>query len=220
MKKNTFVFILMFLVLSSVSVFAAGNTWNDSFNKSKKILERMVYSDQRITFYCGCPYDPRKNVQSCPDYAPVNGGKRSTRIEWEHIVPAAHFGQSFREWREGDPGCVDNRGRHFKGRNCASKISIPYRYMESDMYNLVPAVGEVNGLRSNYRFGMVSGPGSINVCGMKIDVDARTVEPPEHLRGFIARTFDILPALKDGDSRIVAQHHTTARDGSCFIEEL
>jgi len=31
--------------------------------------------------------------------------------------------------------------------------------------------------------------------------------------------FDILPALKDGDSRIVAEHHATARAGSCFLEE-
>jgi len=33
------------------------------------------------------------------------------------------------------------------------------------------------------------------------------------------RHLDILPALKDGDSRIVAEHHATARAGSCFLEE-
>ncbi len=29
--------------------------------------------------------------------------------------------------------------------------------MEADLHNLVPAVGEINGDRSNYRFGMISG---------------------------------------------------------------
>ncbi|WP_281255697.1 endonuclease [Desulfamplus magnetovallimortis] len=28
--------------------------------------------------------------------------------------------------------------------------------MQSDMYNLYPAIGEINSLRSNYRFDMVS----------------------------------------------------------------
>ena len=198
--SGLFYFVAIITVLSLTCGFAesAGNTFNDSFSNSKKILERDVYRDQRITFYCGCPYDNRKNVQVCPNYTPVSGSKRSTRVEWEHIVPAAHFGQSFKEWREGDPACVDNRGKPFKGRNCASKIAIPYRFMESDMYNLVPAVGEVNGLRSNYRFGMVAGNNFIDVCGMKIDKESRTVEPPEQIRGFIARTYKYMDQAYPG----------------------
>jgi len=35
----------------------------------------------------------------------------------------------------------------------------------------------------------------------------------------LVEPIDILPALKDGDSRIVAEHHATARAGSCFLEE-
>ena len=70
--------------------------------------------------------------------------------------------------------------------------------MESDMYNLVPAVGEVNGLRSNYRFGMVAGNNFIDVCGMKIDKESRTVEPPEQIRGFIARTYKYMDQAYPG----------------------
>jgi len=33
------------------------------------------------------------------------------------------------------------------------------------------------------------------------------------------RLFDILPALKDGDSWIVAEHYATAQAGSCFLEK-
>ena len=33
------------------------------------------------------------------------------------------------------------------------------------------------------------------------------------------KQFDILPALKDGDSWIVAEHYATAQAGSCFLEK-
>ncbi|MEZ4527713.1 MAG: endonuclease [Desulfobacterales bacterium] len=168
----------------------SGNISNDSFNKAKKSLERQVYADHRITFYCGCPFDQGKNVLSCDRYTPKSDSKRSRKVEWEHVVPAAHFGQSFKEWRDGHPDCVDGKGKPFKGRNCASKVAIPYRYMESDMYNLVPAIGEVNRLRSNFRFDMISGESrEFGACDMEIDSQARVAEPPERVRGDIARTY-------------------------------
>jgi len=60
--------------------------------------------------------------------------------------------------------------------------------MESDLYNLVPAVGEINGLRSNYSFGMISGEQrEFGACDMEIV--NRKAEPPENVRGNIARTY-------------------------------
>ncbi len=52
---------------------------------------------------------------------------------------------------------MNKKGKPFKGRNCAQKVNIKFRYMQADMYNLVPAVGEINGLRSNYGFGIIPG---------------------------------------------------------------
>ena len=200
MKKLSVLCILSLALFILSPAYAAdqGNTWNDSFTKVKKTLEREIYKDHRTTFYCGCPFDEHKVVQPCQNYTPVKGGKRSSRVEWEHIVPAAHFGQSFKEWREGDPRCVDNKGKAFKGRNCASKVAVPYRFMESDMHNLVPAIGEVNGLRSNHRFGMVAGNDYIEVCHVKIDKGARTVEPPKQIRGDIARTYKYMDRAYPG----------------------
>src|SRR6266436_9092627 len=60
----------------------------------------------------------------------------SKRLAWEHVVPAEAFGQSFPEWREGHPACVDSKGKAFKGRNCARKMATQFRYMEADLYNL------------------------------------------------------------------------------------
>ncbi|GAI30817.1 unnamed protein product, partial [marine sediment metagenome] len=114
--------------------------------------------------------------------------KRAHRVEWEHIVPAHAFGQSFPEWRNGHPECVNRKGKPFKDRNCTRKMVVKFRYMESDMYNLVPAVGEINGLRSNYSFGMIPGEKrEFGNCDMEIE--NRKAEPPPEKRGNIARTY-------------------------------
>ena len=84
-----------------------GNTKYQSFNKAKKILLKEVYHDHRVTFYCGCEFTADKKVSHSNGYVPKKAWKRSHRLEWEHIVPAHAFGQSFVEWREGDPDCVD-----------------------------------------------------------------------------------------------------------------
>jgi len=178
------------------TVAAAGdiqlaNTTNDSFNKSKQLLHNVIYKDaaSRQDIYCGCKYDEKKDVDfnSC-GYKPEKDNNRAHRIEWEHAVPAEAFGQSFREWREGHPGCVDNRGKSFKGRKCAEKVNPEYRLMQADMYNLYPAVGEVNGLRSNYSMAMIPG-GSYQFGDCKTKIEDRKIEPRPEVRGDIARTY-------------------------------
>ena len=62
--------------------------------------------------------------------------------------------------------------------------------MESDLYNLVPAVGEgeINGLRSNYIFAMI--PGEKRAFGnCDMEIEGRKAEPPPDKRGNIARTY-------------------------------
>ena len=84
--------------------------------------------------------------------------------------------------------CINNKGKAFKGRKCAEKVNIEYRHMQSDMFNLYPAIGAVNALRSNYNFTMLPGVKSdFGSCAMKID--NRKAEPPEAARGQIARAY-------------------------------
>ena len=191
MKKLTSIIIslALFFVFTGSSFSAEkGNTTNQSFSKAKKLLLRQVYKDHRTTFYCGCPFSAKKRILSCDNYTPKKEGKRAHRLEWEHIVPAHAFGQSFKEWRTGHPDCVTKKGKAFKGRNCARKVAIPFRYMESDMYNLVPAIGEINGLRSNYSFAMIPGEKrAFGKCDMEIE--DRKAEPPPDKRGNIARIY-------------------------------
>ena len=76
----------------------------------------------------------------------------------------------------------------FKGRKCVEKVNREYRLMQSDMYNLYPAIGAVNALRQNYNFQMLPGEEpDFGSCGMKIA--DRRAEPPIRARGQIARTY-------------------------------
>jgi deoxyribonuclease I len=190
MKKLTsFVISLTIILLFSGPGYTAdhGNTTNQSFSKAKKMLARKVYYDHKTTFYCDCPFSADRNILSCDSYTPKKE-RCARRLEWEHIVPAHAFGQSFPEWREGHPECVSRKRKPFKGRNCARKMVIPFRYMESDMYNLVPCIREINRLRSNYSFAMIPGEKrKFGKCDMEIE--KRKAEPPPDKRGNIARTY-------------------------------
>lgn len=178
---------LSICLLLSFSSFAQNQT-NQSFNKAKKMLERNVYDKHRITLYCAAAFDSSKHVISPVGFQSLKYEKRSKKIEWEHVVPAENFGRTFKEWRDGDPQCINSKGKFFKGRKCAEKVNIEYRYMQADMFNLFPAIGSVNALRSNYNFAMQ--PGEVNdfgSCEMKIA--NRKAEPPKSARGKIARTY-------------------------------
>jgi len=189
-KLSTFIIALVMSYPFAGTAFAdEGNTSIQSFSKAKKILIKQIYRAHQTTFYCGCTYSQGKIITDTNDYVPKNERwVRAHLLEWEHIVPAHAFGQSFIEWRGGHPECVDSKGKSFKGRNCARKVAIKFRYMESDMYNLVPAVGEINALRSNYSFTIIPGERrEFGECDMEIE--NRKAEPPPNVRGDIARTY-------------------------------
>lgn len=169
------------------AALAGGNTANDSFNKAKQTLEKKVYYDHRVTFYCQAPFDAKKKIDLPEGFTTPKHEKRAQRVEWEHVVPAENFGRAFVEWRLGDEKCVDDKGRSFKGRKCAEKTNETYRLMQADMYNLYPAIGAVNALRSNLRYGLLpSAQPTFGTCAMKIE--GNRAEPPEYTRGAIART--------------------------------
>ena len=182
--------VIYFALILSISItsFAGGNESIESFSKAKKNLERHVYMDHRETIYCGAKFDAKKNVIIPAGFSTNKHKKRAKRIEWEHVVPAENFGRTFTEWRDGHQQCVDSKGKSFKGRKCASKINHEYRLMQSDMYNLLPTIGAVNAMRSNYNFvARVDAKSGFGSSDMKID--NRKAEPPTEARGRIARTY-------------------------------
>ncbi|WP_439135981.1 endonuclease [Pseudomaricurvus sp.] len=179
---------LSLLYLICCQTFAAGNTQNESFSKAKRLLLSNVYAGHHKTLYCDAEYRADKQVITPLGFTTTKQVRRAKRIEWEHVVPAENFGRSFAAWREGDSQCITSKGKTYKGRRCAEKVVPEYRLMQADMYNLFPAIGAVNALRSNYTFTLLPHtPVDFGSCAMKID--NRKAEPPESARGRIARTY-------------------------------
>lgn len=163
-----------------------GNRQILNFNEAKK-LALQIHKENPVTIYCPCRYSGKSvDIRSC-GYKVKSDAKRAARLEWEHVVPAEAFGQAFREWREGDEACVKHGGKKFKGRKCA-ETNAEFNRMEADLYNLWPAIGELNGLRSNFSMAAISGTATtFGDCLAKIQ--DRKFEPMEHDKGIVARTY-------------------------------
>ncbi len=182
-------FSLLLAILATSTISSAQNFTYSSFTKSKNTLLDKVYTDYSKTVYCGADfYAKNKKIIKFPEgFDKTVMANRSKRIEFEHIVPAENFGRSFKEWREGHPLC-SSKGKPYKGRKCAEKTNVTYRLMQADMYNLYPAIGSVNGLRSNKQYQVLPPniPSSFGSCHFKI-ADNKA-EPPDLAKGIVGRT--------------------------------
>lgn len=182
--KFLFFFLSFFICLSAL---AGGNEKIRSFHKAKQEVLK-IHLEEPYTFYCKALFFEDKRL-ILPEGVVIQKYKnRADKIEFEHIVAAENFGRFFHEWREGHASCVDLKGRAFKGRKCALKVSKIFRLMYFDMHNLVPVIGSINAMRSNFKFTQFEEQvqNSFGVCPMKIE--NKKVEPPVWTRGQIART--------------------------------
>lgn len=163
-----------------------------SFESAKRALYEQVYADHRVTFYCGCTYsaDRKVDLASCGLEA-LADKPRAQRIEAEHIFPAAQFGNFRPCWRDprSFPVCIKSDGSALSGRQCCQQVDPVFNAAHNDLFNLVPAVGEVNGQRSDFNWGMIPGEKrEFGACNFEVDSSIRRVEPPESVQGDIART--------------------------------
>lgn len=151
-------------------------------------LAYQIHINHAKTFYCDCSYqDKIIDLSSC-GYKVNNNFKRASSLEWEHIVPVSILAQNFACWQQ--PICCD--GQHcYKGRSCCEKIDNTYRRMAADLHNLVPEIGELNGLRGNYSFSELPHIDfkQFGSCRFKIDHKLRQVEAYGYKKGIIARAY-------------------------------
>jgi len=174
-----------------ISIVTLSTLGAQSFSISKKILLNEIYKDNKATFYCNNPYEiktingKRKAViiPSEAHYTPRNKytkkgqlNERARRVEWEHVMPAQNFGKHLPCWRDG-------------GRKACQKDPI-FQKMEADMMNLVPAIGEVNGDRSNYRYGADEPQiGQYGNCEFQVDFKNKRAYVRDDIKGDIARIY-------------------------------
>ncbi len=117
------------------------------------------------------------NDKYIPRKAFFKSGKenyRTKNVEWEHIMPAENFGRHLSCWKEG-------------GRK-ACKNDITFNEMEADMHNLVPAIGELNSDRANYKFGADNPKvGQYGKCNFQVDFKAKRAYVKDEIKGDIAK---------------------------------
>jgi len=170
------------------------NNYNESFSKSKKILENNIFNNialPRISSYCSCEYNKNKvvNSDSCSFLNNWKYESRSKKIEWEHVVPAHAFWQYFNEWNNWHKDCVDSKGKKFKWRNCVEKINKKYRLMQSDLYNLLPVIGSVNAQRSNYSMTQFTKNTKNTFGGCTSKIINNKFEPQDSIKWDVARIY-------------------------------
>ncbi|REL32703.1 deoxyribonuclease I [Thalassotalea euphylliae] len=193
--------------------FVAQAKYPTSFSSAKSKAEKAVYFDRNKTLYCSCDFvfDDKNDKDSDGNlhetmvypiacgYMPRNpitkSGKinpRVSRIEWEHIVPAQVIGGHLKEWknRKDFPQCKKKNGKYLSGRKCAYKLNKRFKRAHDDLNNLAPAVGELNGDRSNFSFGVIQGEKrQYGQCDFEIDFEIDTAEPSNEVKGDIARVY-------------------------------
>ena len=160
-----------------------------SFGAAKPVATKLWWDIGPISFYCECPYreatHQEKKIRTgglwvigsaCGYRARTTKTKkgkvnaRALRIEFEHVVPA--------HWLKKGFNCRGTR------KECRK---IPgYKHAEGDLFNLVPAVGELNADRVDKLYGVI--PGEKRQYGAcDFEVSASRAEPMEPIRGDIAR---------------------------------
>lgn len=173
--------ILLTIIILSTYFYSVPNGHALTFSKAKVQLKK-IYTEYPTSFYCGCEirYITKKKLvpkwESC-HYTPRKQPKRAARIEFEHVVPAHEFGHQRMCWQNG-------------GRKNCTKTDETFSQMEGDLHNLVPAVGEVNGDRSNYKYSMIPGEKRVyGQCDAEVDFKRRIFEPAPNVQGDIARIY-------------------------------
>lgn len=181
-----FKFITVFLLSFTLSTISYAEP--TSFNNAKNYVKE-VYKGKEQTFYCGCDYryvgktGGRIDLESCGFEIRSKDGNtsdaiiaRANRLEYEHVVPASWYGQQLQCWQNG-------------GRKNCQKVSEEFNKMESDIINLVPAIGQPNGDRSNYKFGMITShiEPQYGKCDFKVDFKNKIAQPKDSVKGEIAR---------------------------------
>ncbi|MBK6917811.1 MAG: endonuclease [Deltaproteobacteria bacterium] len=148
-----------------------------------------IWADHRQSFYCGCAFtNDRKTVRASCGYKTRANEARAHVIEWTQVVPPSAFGAHRACWTT--EACRRDDGTAYGGIECCRSADPVFAAMESDLYNLVPVIGEVIEDRSDHALGEIKGEERLyGACDVEVDTAAGVIEPPERMRGDIARVY-------------------------------
>lgn len=180
--KQKILFVCLGVVLISCGLLFAEKPRHRNYRGASQVLAQVYTGDLAKDLYCGCPYSGKQNIDTVPcGFRPRENPrrksyKRARRIEWEHIVTAHNMGHFRPCWRDG--------GR----KNCTNNDPT-FEMMEGDLHNLYPAIGEINGDRSNFMYSQWTNSPELmyGSCETVVDFKLKKVQPRKEIRGLIAR---------------------------------
>ena len=106
---------------------------------------------------------------------------RKFRTEAEHIFPVSKAKGAFPECR------IKGTNKTLSRSKCL-KVSAGFRALEGDLFNLEPALGSLNAIRSNLSYAEISGEKrEWGKCDF--EKSGRKIEPPQNKKGDIARIY-------------------------------
>lgn len=180
--KQKILFVCLGVVLISCGLLFAEKPRHRNYRGASQVLAQVYTGDLAKDLYCGCPYSGKQNIDTVPcGFRPRENPrrksyKRARRIEWEHIVTAHNMGHFRPCWRDG-------------GRKNCTYNDPTFEMMEGDLHNLYPAIGEINGDRSNFMYSQwTNSPEPMyGSCETVVDFKLKKVQPRKEIRGLIAR---------------------------------
>lgn len=180
--KQKILFICCGVVLLSYGLLFAEKPRHRNYRGASQVLAQVYTGDLAKDLYCGCPYSGKQNIDTVPcGFRPRENPrrksyKRARRIEWEHIVTAHNMGHFRPCWRDG-------------GRKNCTYNDPTFEMMEGDLHNLYPAIGEINGDRSNFMYSQWTNSPELmyGSCETVVDFKLKKVQPRKEIRGLIAR---------------------------------
>ncbi|MFT4805642.1 MAG: deoxyribonuclease-1 [Psychroserpens sp.] len=75
-------------------------------------------------------------------------------------------------------------------RECTLKTNENFKKAHNNLNNFVPAVGELNGDRSNFQFANITGEKrAYGKCDFEVDFKSDTADPADSVKGNVARVY-------------------------------
>ncbi|WP_345975370.1 endonuclease [Sulfurimonas sp. HSL3-7] len=175
------------LVLTAITLFGRGYEAPENRTQAIKLIKK-IHFDYKKTWLNSCDYT--YDLQSCMDKTMVDTSTCSVQeqnqtVKWIQVVPDSFYGRN-RECMNEEVCVSKYTGKNYKGKRCCRQSDAAYRKMEADLFNFIPVVSSIADKRKDQIFMKVDK--AEYVVG-KVKMDAKAIEPPDNLKGDIARVY-------------------------------
>lgn len=151
------------------------------------------------SFYCDCVFDLQK-MQLKDKNCGQKIGQSAVffpAVTWERVVSKSEFTDDLQCWHEPQSlqGCR-NENKVLSSQQCCEEVSEEYRARAANIHNQIPVIQNIAEKLQGLGFGQVyREPIEFGACQLKIDSQLVRKEPPDQIKGDIARIYFYFESL-------------------------